>query len=197
MSDPETLNVYAQRAEEYAGLVGDELESDPLLAAFVAALPPGAEVLDLGCGPGHAASAMAGSGLRVTATDAVPEFVAMAGAHAGVTAQLAAFDDIAGGDVFDGIWANFSLLHADRADMPRHLSALHTALKPGGLFHIALKSGTGAKRDSIGRLYTYYTEAELTQMVTTAGFTVTGAARGTTMGMDGLPADWIALSAHG
>ncbi len=196
MSDRETLGVYAKKAQEYANLAEDDPNERPLRDAFIAALPKGAHVLDLGCGPGQSAAAMAKAGLRVTATDAVPEMVAMADQHEGVAAHVATFDQIEGEALYDGIWANFSLLHAARADMPRHLEALRRAIKPGGIFHIALKSGEGEKRDSIGRLYTYYTDAELSGLVITAGFTVTDRTSGSTVGLDGTPANWIALRAH-
>lgn len=197
MSDPETLRVYAEKAGDYADLAGKALAQDPLLAAFIAAVPRGGHVLDLGCGPGAASHVMADRGVRVTATDAVPEMIEMAAAHPRVTARVATFDDIDGTDLYDGIWANFSLLHAARADMPRHLAALKTALKPGGVFHIALKSGAGEARDRIGRHYTYYSDAELTGLLDAAGFTVTDRATGREKGLDGTPADWIALRAHG
>lgn len=194
--DPETLRVYDEMAGKYASVTADAA-SDPLLAGFIDALPRGAHVLDLGCGPGIIAGHMAGSGLRVTATDASAEMVALAADTPGVTARLATFDEIAGEDIFDGIWANFSLLHAPRAAMPGHLSALHKALKPGGLFHIALKSGTGAHRDSLGRFYTYYTADALDALLRNAGFTPFSSATGRDTGLSGEIADWIAITAHG
>lgn len=197
MSDDQTLGVYADKAQEYADLVGESMANDPLLKAFIAALPVGGTALDLGCGPGNAAHVMADAGLRVTATDAVAEMVALAGTHAGVTAHLATFDDITGTDLFDGIWANFCLLHAARADMPRYLAALHRTLKPGGIFHIGLKTGTGETRDPIGRYYTYYTDAELSGLLEDAGFTITARTTGRDRGLDGALADWIAIRAHG
>lgn len=197
MSDAETLKVYAAKVDDYVEVVKDGALRDPLLKAFLADLPPNAHVLDLGCGPGHIAAEIASAGHRVTAMDAVPEMVARAADHPGVTAICASFDDIAGENIYDGIWANFSLLHAPRDAMPRHLAALHAALRPGGLFHIALKTGTGSKRDRLGRYYTYYTDAELTGLVEAAGFTVTGRQTGCDTGLDGTPADWIALRAHG
>lgn len=196
MSDPETLDVYAAKARDYADLTQNALTADPLLAAFIKALPKGASVLDLGCGPGTAAHRMADAGLDVTATDAVPEMVEMAKKHPKVTALVARFDQIAGTDVYDGIWANFSLLHAPRHDMPGHLTTLKHALKAGGLLHIALKTGTGEKRDSMGRHYTYYTDAELTGLLEDAGFRVTDRTTGCDKGMDGTMADWIAIRSH-
>lgn len=197
MSDPETLAVYASKVEDYVALTSHGATRDPLLSAFIADVPAGGHVLDLGCGPGHAAATMADAGLQVTATDAVPEMVEIASNHPGVTARVATFDDITETATYDGIWANFCLLHAPRTDMPRHLAALHRALKPGGLLHIALKTGTGEKRDPIGRLYTYYTDAELTGLLANAGFTVTSRATGREKGLDGIPADWVALRAYG
>lgn len=196
MSDIETLGVYATKAQEYAELTQDALAADPLLASFIAAMPKRAKVLDLGCGPGTAAHRMADAGLDVTATDAVPEMVAMADRHHQVSAFVARFDEITATAEFDGIWANFSLLHAPRSDMPGHLAKLRTALKPGGLLHIALKTGTGEKRDRMGRYYTYYTDAELSHLLETAGFTITDRTTGCEKGMDGTMADWIAIRAH-
>jgi SAM-dependent methyltransferase len=195
MSDDETLRVYARKAQEYANLTA--AQDDPLLKTFINALPKAAQILDLGCGPGDAARQMAEAGLNVTATDAVPEMVALANAHDGVNAKCARFEDIRGINLFDGIWANFSLLHAPRQDMPRHLAALKSALKPTGLFHIALKSGSGHTRDALGRLYTYYTEAELTGLLSDAGFHVKDHTTGRDLGLDGTYANWIALRAYG
>lgn len=197
MSDDETLKVYAEKAQDYADMIGRKPLADPRLDAFIAALPTGGTALDLGCGPGHSAALMARAGLRVTATDPVPEMVALAAQHAGVDARLASFDDINGINLYDGIWANFSLLHAPRADMPRHLAALAQALKPGGRFHIGMKTGTGHKRDPIGRLYTYYTDAELTGLLQDVGLTVTDRTTGRGKGLDGVEAAWLCLAAHG
>lgn len=194
--DEETLRVYAARADDYARNAAGS-DEDPLLDAFMGNLPAGGTVLDLGCGPGLAAARMAEAGFTVDATDAAPEMVAMAARHDGVTARLAGFDDIDGTDLYDGIWANFSLLHATRGDMPRHLAALRRALRPGGHLHIALKSGIGEARDTLGRFYTYYTEEELRGLLRDAGFTPVSCRTGTGEGLDGTIAPWIAMTAHG
>lgn len=194
-SDPETLAVYNAKAADYAALTESEAR-DKQLAAFIADMPPGGHVLDLGCGPGQSAAEMARHGLKVTATDASAEMVALAAAREGVNAHLATFNDIAGEALYDGVWANFSLLHAPREDMPRHLSAIARALKPGGRFHIGIKTGTGSKRDPLGRLYTYYTEPELTGLLQGAGLTPFAANRGTSKGLDGVMAGWLTLAAR-
>lgn len=196
MSDKGTLNVYARKAAEYLKVTREAASADPLLAAFIADLPDASRVLDLGCGPGLCAAAMAAAGHEAIAMDAVPEMVALAAVHPGVSARIGTFDDIEGDGAYDGVWANFSLLHAPRADLPRHLAAIRRALKPGGLFHIALKTGTGEKRDDLGRYYAYYTSDELTALLEKAGFTVTGHSTGRDRGLDGALSDWVALRAH-
>ena len=195
-NDDTTLRVYADKAGEYAKLTGNAA-SDPVLETFISALAQGARVLDLGCGPGIASARMARAGLVVDATDAVAEMVEMAAQHEGVTAWQASFDQIEGEGLYDGIWANFSLLHAPRADMPRHLASLRRALKQGGLFHIGMKTGSGEKRDTLGRLYTYYTEDELCGLLKDAGLTPFSSTTGSDPGLDGVEAPWVTVAAHG
>lgn len=197
MSDPETLAVYAAKTEEYASVTAGPASRDPFLAAFIAALTPGGSALDLGCGPGTSAGIMAKAGLVVYAVDAVPEMVSLAAQKKGVRAEVKTFDEITGTDIYDGIWANFSLLHAERDALPRILNSLHAALRAGGRFHIAMKLGDDTKRDSIGRKYTYVTEPELRDLLANAGFTVTKKDTGRDKGLDGTYADWIALAADG
>jgi SAM-dependent methyltransferase len=197
LSDPETIRVYDARAAEYAAVNVKESPSEPILRDFIQACPPGGHVLDLGCGPGASAAVMAQAGLTVDASDASGEMVALATGHPGVNAFQALFSDISGHDVYDGIWASFCLLHAPRADFPNHLAALHKALKPGCAFYIGMKLGTGEARDSIGRLYTYYTTEELDGYLTQAGFSDFHHLYGTSKGLDGEMADYVAILAHG
>ncbi|MCL6284571.1 class I SAM-dependent methyltransferase [Ruegeria sp. 2012CJ41-6] len=194
MSD-DTLRIYDEKAGEYADLTSDS--SDPLLDDFIARLPQGASVLDLGCGPGDAAAAMAKAGHMVDALDGSTEMVALANSHPGVTAKLATFEQLQGSDFYDGVWANFSLLHATRDAFSAHLAAINKALKPGGLFHIGMKLGTGAGLDRLGRYYTYYTQDELEDRMIEAGFTLIDQHFGTSAGLDGQMADWIVVRAHG
>ncbi|MEM7732965.1 MAG: methyltransferase domain-containing protein [Pseudomonadota bacterium] len=194
-ADAETLRVYDAKAEDYAKLVSTS--PDTQLRQFMAALPPGGDVLDLGCGPGNSAAMMAQTGFSVEAADASQEMVALAGRQDGVTARLASFDDVSGEDIYDGIWANFSLLHADRADMPRHLAALRLALRAEGVFHIGMKTGSGAERDGLGRYYAYYTTDELIGLLGAAGFEPLKTHTGVEKGLAGTMDPWITLLCHG
>jgi SAM-dependent methyltransferase len=180
-ADRQTLTVYDAQAEAYAARRDGWIE--PGLPEFMAQLPAGGSVLDLGCGPGDSALNMQQAGFRVDAVDASAEMVKAANAL-GVNARQATFDEIEGEAVYDGVWASYSLLHAPREAMPGHLARLRRALKPGGYFHIGMKLGTGAKRDPLGRLYTYYGEDELEGLLRTAGLTPVARELSSGIGLD-------------
>lgn len=184
MIDKKTIETYNLKVADYVKTVSSETP-DQDLQAFIDALPSGAKVLDLGCGPGNSAAMMQAAGLAIEATDASEKMVETAHAKFGIKAKQATFDDLKAQAEYDGIWANFSLLHATRADMPRYLAAIHQALKPGGVFHIGMKIGTGEARDRLGRYYTYYEERGLKDLLRQAGFTVQNTRLGEGKGLAG------------
>lgn len=195
MADRRTLEVYAERAGEYCGRF-DEEKAGRALSNFIGALPKGARVLDLGCGPGTALAHMIKAGLAAEGLDASPEFAAMARERSGAPVRVGTFENLDAVGVYDGLYANFSLLHAPRADMPAHLARIATALKPDGLLHIGLKTGIGERRDGLGRFYAYYEDDEITGLLKDAGFDVVSRLTGSDEGLDGTVAPWIILHAR-
>ena len=195
MSDRETLSVYAAKAAAYAKMTSRE-EASPSLLRFISELPKHARTLDLGCGPGFAAGAMAAAGMDAHAWDPVPEMVAMAAARDGVTARQAVYADLTEVDAYDGIWCNFSMLHTPLTDWPDQFAAIARALKPGGLMHFGTKLGVGEKRDGIGRLYSYMTEDALLALLGQTGFDSEYSRTGEEKGLDGKLAPFIVLQAR-
>ncbi len=194
MIDDETIAAYDNQVDAYAELTG-QAAPDPLLLAFMARIEPGGHILDLGCGPGNEAAGMRSRGFSVDAVDASPEMVRLANQTHDIGARRATFDDVDEIAAYDGIWANFSLLHAPAEEFPRHLAALYRALKPGGCFHIAMKLGAGSARDRLGRHYSYYSQPELSGHLTRAGFVIDEISTGETMGLAGDVEPWIAVRA--
>ncbi|MEM9428683.1 MAG: class I SAM-dependent methyltransferase [Pseudomonadota bacterium] len=194
MSDPETLAVYGREADRYRDRFTTS-GPDTALLAFLEALPQRPEILDLGCGPGISAGHMAARGARVTATDAVPEMVALAAAIPGVDARTATFDELDADAAYDGVWANFCLLHAPRAAFPGHLGRIHRALRPGGTLHLGMKTGSGEARDSLGRHYVFYTPEELRALLETARFQVVASREGEAAGLAGAAEPFVLLRA--
>ena len=166
--------------------------------AMIGAVPIGLKdrVLDIGCGPGAAAGFMAAAGLQAEAWDPVPEMLAMAAARPGVTARQAGYDDLTALGIYDGIWANFSMLHTPLARWPAQFAAVHRALTPGGLFHFGTKLGTGEARDSIGRLYSYMDAAGLKALLADTGFALEFDRTGEEAGLSGEVAPFIILQAR-
>jgi SAM-dependent methyltransferase len=164
IADQQTIDVYAKEAATYA------LRDKPdriggFLEPFMADLPAGATVLDLGCGSGWAAALLEERGFDVTALDATPEFAALASAKLKRPVVVASFESVEDVAVYDGIWASASLLHVRKADLPGLLSRLTRALKPGGQLLATFKQGEGEERDKRGRFYSYYSLDELQRLV--------------------------------
>jgi SAM-dependent methyltransferase len=67
--DRRTAEVYARHAGEWIAVRGVNAEGRRRVRAFAAALPPGARVADLGCGPGCYAELLRRAGLRVVGLD--------------------------------------------------------------------------------------------------------------------------------
>lgn len=195
MADQRTIDLYNAKAADYADLVQSE-EPDQQLQSFINLLPIGGDVLDLGCGPAFASAQMRAAGLKPDPVDASQGMIDVANAKFGIKARLLTFDDINMMHAYDGVWANFSLLHAERSDLPRHLMALATALRRDGILHIGMKTGNGEARDRIDRKYTYVTENELRGLLSDAGFTVIGVDTGEDIGFDGTIAPWIVIRAQ-
>ncbi|SPF78615.1 Trans-aconitate 2-methyltransferase [Aliiroseovarius pelagivivens] len=191
--DRQTLDVYDAQAAEYEARVATK--DTPGLDGFIAALPRHAHVLDLGCGPGLTAKQMMDHGLTVDATDGSDAMVQRARDH-GVPARRALFHQIDGRSLYDGVFANFSLLHLPRTEMPAMLTRLHRLLKSRGVLHIGVKLGAGDARDDLGRFYTYYQQDELEELLTLAGFAIITRILGKGTGLDGRSSDWIVLHAR-
>ncbi|WP_333783189.1 methyltransferase domain-containing protein [Octadecabacter antarcticus] len=193
--DPKTLAVYNEKAADYAATLDHGGKAGAHLVRFIAAIPAGGRVLDLGCGPGGSAHLMMQAGLDVNAVDASPEMVRFAQSK-GVAARIATFDDLDAAGVYDGVWANFSLLHAPREKLSMHFGAIAQALRVGGHLHVGMKTGKGNRRDRLERLYTFVEEVELTNLLRDAGFDVVTTRTGSDIGLAGTNDPWVIMLAR-
>jgi len=133
MADQKTIDAYNGQVDSYLKMV-DELGVDPILLRFIDRLKVNDYVLDLGCGPALASVAMRGKGLRVDPVDAAKAMVQLANDKFDIAARQAQFSDIDTTNTYHGVWANFSLLHAQPQHLAAILMALHKALRPKGFF---------------------------------------------------------------
>ncbi|OMP92058.1 class I SAM-dependent methyltransferase [Raoultella terrigena] len=158
-----TINYYQHNADSFfTATVAVDMSS--LYAPFVEALTPPELILDAGCGSGRDAKAFAEMGYRVEAFDASSEMVARAARYSGLPVRQRSFTDISETAHYDGIWCCASLLHVPGDELPGVMQRLATALKPGGVWYVSFKYGTG-EREKEGRRFTDLDEAGLTALV--------------------------------
>jgi SAM-dependent methyltransferase len=178
-----TVRAYDSSAAEYDSRT---VEMPPSIQAavdrFAAALRPGARVLEIGSGSGRDARALEAAGLSVRRTDITPAFVDLlrdAGVEADVVDPLV--DDLADpaapGTAYAGVWADASLLHVDRDDLPQVLRRLADTTKPGGVLFVSVKEGDGSDWSVHGnvtapRFFTYWREDPLRSVVEASGWRV-------------------------
>ena len=194
MADKQTVTIYNQNIATYKKMVNKLPDIKPL-NAFIDALQAGAYVLDWGSGPGYLAAEMRARGLRPLCVDASREMVEAARNDYQLDAKQAEFSHLNENQIYDGIWANFSLLHVDRAAFFSHISAAAAALVPSGVFYVSVKLGKGQERDDLGRLYSYYGEDELEEILGQSGFEIAEIFTGKSKGMAGKLEKWIGILA--
>ena len=151
--DEATLQFYRGNAEAYAKRTFTSRQAR--LMAFLAQLPPGASILELGCGAGGDTAEMLARGFEVRATDGSPEMAVVASKHLGRTVETLLFHDLDEVEAYDAVWANACLLHVPRTELADVLARIWRALKAEGVFYASYKEGDVDGRDTLDRYYNY------------------------------------------
>ncbi|MFJ8792014.1 class I SAM-dependent DNA methyltransferase [Streptomyces sp. NPDC102462] len=152
---------------------------------LVGSLPPGARVLDLGCGTGRpTARRLADAGFEVVGVDLSPVMVDLARANVPEAEfhRLDIADLRPGGPrdlgTFDAVVAFFALLMLPRAEIPLALETVRRLLAPQGLFALSMVE---ADVDDFAIPFigstvrvSGYLREELREVVDGAGFDIVG-----------------------
>jgi SAM-dependent methyltransferase len=167
-----TLAHYDQRAEQFWEGTRDHDVSQNIdaLLRYARGTPP-LRILDFGCGPGRDLVALRARGHDPVGLDGSPEFAAMAREHSGCEVwqqDFLALDLPA--ERFDGVFANASLFHVPRSELPRVLLELHATLKPGGVLFASNPRGDDVEGWSGERYGAWHDLASWRAFVTPAGF---------------------------
>jgi len=169
-----TLRHYSENAEDFwlgtkdhdvtqnyqALLVGIGSKSTPLT------------LLDLGCGPGRDLMAFKAMGHEAVGLDGCAEFCDMARRRSHCEVLHQDFLDLnLPAERFDGIFANATLFHVPKADFPRVLGNLWSALKPGGILFTSNPRGSG-EGFSGSRYASYYEWEDYSDILENSGFEI-------------------------
>ena len=151
-ADEDTLRFYGANAQAYAER---EIAGHTRLTRFLARLPAGATILELGCGAGAASAEMLARGFDARPTDGSPEMAGEAARRLGRPVETLLFHDLDAFEAYDGVWANACLLHVPRPGLAQIFKLICRALKPGGYFYASFKTGDAEGRDTLNRYYNY------------------------------------------
>lgn len=128
-------------------------------------------ILDFGCGPGRDLSKFTALGHTAIGLEGAAEFVPMARADSGCEVWQQNFLQL---DLpaahFDGVYANASLFHVPRQELPRVLRELHAALKPQGVLFSSNPRGRNVEGMNGGRFGAYHDLQAWRQYLDAAGF---------------------------
>lgn len=167
-----TLNHYAENAENFWQGTRDHDVSQNIAALlqYIEAPPP-FTILDFGCGPGRDLKAFVAHGHVAIGLEGTASFAAMARAHSGCEVWQQDFLKLDLPDQrFDGIFANASLFHVPRQELPRVLRQLRASLKPGGVLFSSNPRGTNQEGWNRGRYGVFHDLESWRGFLTEAGF---------------------------
>lgn len=128
-------------------------------------------ILDLGCGPGRDLKTLQESGHDPVGLDGTARFVEMARVYSGCEVWHQDFLQLTlPPEHFDGVFANASLFHVPRQELPRVLTELRDCLKPRGVLFSSNPRGKSQAGWSGGRYGVWHDEASWRDLLTQAGF---------------------------
>jgi ubiquinone/menaquinone biosynthesis C-methylase UbiE len=156
----------------------DKFKSNELLSAFSSLLPPGGDVLDVGCGAGvPVARFLVDAGFKVTGIDISSSMLKLARVHVPeatftkMDMRQLEFDAAS----FDGICAFYSLFHVPREEHLQVLIRFSRALRQDGvlIFSSGKSAWQGVENFHGARMFWSNPDREVTrQLVVDAGFAV-------------------------
>ena len=158
-----TIDYYNQYADEFTQATLS-VDMENLYRPFLAELPEGAYILDVGCGSGRDILAFKNKGYQVDAIDYSEELVKKASRLTGIPIKLKSFYEVDDYEAYDGIWACASLLHCERTRLKEVIGKLLSALKPNGVIYMSFKYGNG-DREKDGRQFTDLNEVQIKELL--------------------------------
>lgn len=173
-----TQETYQQIASDYAQVNQERSLLDAQIEQFVALLPKGGLVVDVGCGPGWDTAVFQSHHLTPIGLDLNHEMMCVGRDECGILSSMVQADmrHLPFAGKIDGIWACASLLHLEREDVLPTLREFHRVLKPDGVVYLSVKLGSGEEwtpmsyNRSLSRFFAYWQPETLDPLLETAAF---------------------------
>jgi len=154
------------------------IDPSSFLSPLAAKLPPGAFILDVGCGSGRDLLWLKNRGFPVMGFERSPELAGLARKSAGcgvIEGDFTSYD-------FSSIRADAviligALVHVPHDDFAAVLLRIAEALKENGLMLITAKEGTGTAKGVDGRIFYLFQDRDLKVIYTSLGFQLLGFSR--------------------
>jgi ubiquinone/menaquinone biosynthesis C-methylase UbiE len=174
-----TIDFYDQNIDEYYQKTLT-LQDKFWLDKFVAYLPKGSRILDIGCAFGRDAKFFTDNGFDTTGIDLSENMVKKAKDFSPsskfyvMDMQNLDFDN----QSFDGIWCSAALLHLNKNDATLALKEIKRVLKKDGFLYLNLKEGIGEKvivderYQNSEKFYSYYQESEIKDLLSKFNFKI-------------------------
>ena len=129
------------------------------------------QILDFGCGPGRDLRTFTALGHVAVGLDGSERFAEMARTDSGCEVFHQNFLELdLPAERFDGIFANASLFHVPRQELPRVLKELRAALKPGGVLFSSNPRGSNQEGWKGERYGSFHDLESWSGLLTQAGF---------------------------
>lgn len=177
-----TRATYDQIAQDYATAnreVPDTVRAS--LTRFLAEMPTGGVVADIGCGPGRDLAELRAGGARAFGFD-LSIGMLRAGGHRGVVeADMRALPIRTA--ALDGLWCAAAFLHVPPTDAPAVLADFARVVRPDGALHLSVSEGRGEAMEPrsyqtvASRLFVHHDQGELLPLLASVGFEVTSIER--------------------
>lgn len=164
MVDNDTIDYYDQNAEQYFKKTKDA-DMTENCDRFIRHVIPGGKIVDIGAGSGRDILYFKSKGFRVEGMDASIELCRLASAYTSINVKCLRIQDWNPTEVYDGIWANASLLHLTLKEIKEFFFRAESYLTDYGVMYVSFKSGISTGKDIEGRYFTNVTREKVQKIV--------------------------------
>lgn len=169
-----TKNFYNQHSNEYVQK-SNQVDFTDLYIHLQKHTNNAEYMLDVGCGSGRDSLYFAKQDKLVVAIDYAENIIQEAkklNPHRNIKYLVSDISNFSSNLEFDLIWANASLLHLTKKDIPKALNTVKSLMSKDAIFYSSFKEGIDSEYDSLDRYFSYYTQTGLAILYKDCGFEI-------------------------